>query len=280
MEINLSKLSENARSMTISEYEEYVKKSLNVIVRNLKPDKTYLAIYHGMFYVGKFTIDEKNNILFNGYRFTRNTIECMQNVFFVCYTERIIEIPKKYESECYNISYNLYKLHYRVSTFLNNPHEVKKIKLFSDIKRQNKFDFFVKSLSDLLCEYNNNLSITLGEIAAKQKKIYDKYVTKVDSYIKAKESCRDYVLIKLLGQDSVSVFIPDNIGGFKENGRQIFLNMNYARFENEIKIPYTKNVYPITDEDDIKYVKGIISGSSKELRRMTKKLFNMFYYQK
>lgn len=276
MEVNLENLSTRFYSMTVEEYEKAVVNECITFIKSLNPEVICLAIKeNGTFLLGKFFIDEKDNMIFNGYLISQCDITFKNHYECNFYTTKIIKIGQTYLETCNGIMNDFQRLYENVLSLVTKI-DAEKVSLLSRPMERSKLEFFLWNTNIIKTDFPK---CTMGEMLAKVTTWYNDYEENKKKYIKSKENYVGCIFVeKDSNNNKVGIYIPNNFVGDNENGVDIVLDKNYGCIENTSFNPYFHmEVVVIRDAKQIEHINASVDEIKNKIFELQLNLINIFH---
>ena len=275
MKVNLENLSKRFYSMTVEEYEKALVNECITFIKSLNTDEIYLAIKeNGTFLLGNFFIDEKDNMIFNGYLISQCDITFKNHYECNFYTTKIIKIGQSYLDSCNGIMYDFQRLYDNLLPLVTKI-DAEKVSLLSRPMERSKLEFFLWNTNIIKTDFPE---CTMGEMLEKVTTWYNNYEEKKKKYIKSKENYVGCIFVyKDSNNNEVGIYIPDNFVGDNEKGVNVVFDKNYGCIENISFNPYHMEVVVIRDAKQIEHINASIGEIKNKIFELQLNLNNIFY---
>lgn len=278
MIVDLENLSKRFYSMTVEEYEKALVNECLTFINSLNPKEIYLTVNeNGIIFLGQFFVDEKNNIIFNGYLISPCDITFTNNYKCEFYTTKIIKIGQTYLDTCNGIMQDFQLLRENVLPLVVKL-DAEKVRLLIRPMERSKPEFFIWCTDIIKTDFPK---CTMGEMLAKVTTRYNDYQENKKKYINSKENYVGCIFAyKDKCDNEIGIYIPDNFVGDNEKGVNVVLDKNSGCIENILFNPYHMEVVAIRDTEQIEHINASVGKIKNKMCELHDDLINMFYYQK
>lgn len=275
MKVNLENLSERFYSMTAEEYEKALVNECLTFIKSLNPKENYLVVKeNSTCFLGKFFIDEKDNIIFNGYIISQCDITFKNHYECNFYPTKIIKVGQTYIDTCDGIMQDFQRLSENASS-LTTKIDAEKVSLLSRPMERSKPEFFIWNTNIIKTDFPK---CTMGEMLANVTTWYNDYEENKKKYIKSKENYVGCIFVyKDRNNNEVDIYIPDNFVGDNEKGVNVVLDKNYGCIENISFNPYHMEVVVIRNAEQIEHINASVGKIKNKMCELHLNLINIYY---